>query len=75
MHWLFQSAAEKQFQGIFILVSEGFARKALLNTENEKAETLEHWKLFLFHLEMKEVSSIENQAQDMHIQTREVKED
>lgn len=63
----------KLFQGILILFWEGFAGKALLNTENEKAEALEPWKLFLFHWEMKEVSTIENQAQDMHIQTRKVK--
>lgn len=29
---------------------------------------------FFFRLEMKEVSTIENQAQDMQIQTRKVKE-
>lgn len=52
---------------------EWFAGKALLNTENKKGKTLEPWKLFLFHLE--EVSTIENQTQDMHIQTRKMKGD
>lgn len=63
----------KLFQGILIFFWVELAGKTLLNTENEKTETLEPWKPFLFHLKMKEVSIIEKQVQDMHLETRKVK--